>query len=135
MRFSVCFSVQTKAQQLVEIFKCIVDMKLKILFLALIISFSVFSQSNEAETSNYEIEFNFPFHKNKSVYLAYYLHGKTYVKDTILLGSNGKYSKLYTLSKGQYIISFVDSDQYFSFFVDSDPSFSIFMEKANQLSI
>jgi tetratricopeptide (TPR) repeat protein len=110
------------------------DMKTTILATILMFSLTVLGQSYEAETSNYEMAFNFPFHKNKSVYLAYYLQGKTYVKDTILLDSYGKHSKSYTLSKGQYIISFVDADQNFSFFVDSDSSFSIFMENANQLS-
>ncbi len=110
------------------------DMKTTILAIILMFSLTVLGQSYEAETSNYEMAFNFPFHKSKSIYLAYNFQGKTYVKDTILLGSNGKHSKSYSLSKGQYIISFVDADQNFSFFVDSDSSYSIFMENANQLS-
>ena len=109
-------------------------MKLKILLLVLIFSVKVFGQSFEAETSNYEIDFNFPFHKSKSVYLAYYLQGKTYVKDTILLDTNGKNSKTYTLPKGEYLVSFVETDKYISFFIDNDPAFSVFMEDANQLN-
>ena len=69
------------------------DMKTTILATLLMFSLTVLGQSYEAETSNYQIALHFPFHKNNSVYLAYNFQGSVYVKDTISLDSNGKYSK------------------------------------------
>jgi hypothetical protein len=107
-------------------------MKKNITLLLLGFTLLCIGQKYEPITNSYDIEFNFPFYKNKPVYLTYHLQGSNYVKDTLSLDNTGSVRKTFNIPKGQYNIYFADADKHVNFFVDNEKYFAITLPDINK---
>lgn len=98
---------------------------MKRIFCALTLLCGLFMGSAYA-ASGYNISLNVPQVKNDTVYLAYYMNGGTYSKDTVVLNSKGQgaFKGDKKLDEGVYII-FFNSNKYFDLLVGSDQNIQV----------
>ena len=109
-------------------------MKKIIITLAIALSFNGFIASaapSAKPSDNYKIELTVKGMKSTetkkdSAYLAYYMNGKTYSKDTVQLNSKGYgvFTKKHKLDEGIYIVYF-NSEKYFDLLVGKDQHITI----------
>mgnify|MGYP003412085251 FL=1 len=109
-------------------------MKRIIITLAIALSFNGFIASaapSAKPSDNYRIELTVKGMKSTetkkdSAYLAYYMNGKTYSKDTVQLNSKGYgvFTKKHKLDEGIYIVYF-NSEKYFDLLVGKDQHITI----------
>ena len=91
------------------------------------ILFAAGNTNHQAKPSgSYNIQLTVKNMKNDSVYLAYYMNGKTYSKDTLRLDAKGvgTFSKKGKLDEGIYIIYF-NSDKYFDVLIGKNQNLKI----------
>ncbi len=83
-------------------------------------------------TKDYKIQLHVTGLKNDTAYLAYYMNGKTYSKDTTVLDARGKglFSKKEKLDEGVYIVYF-NPEKYFDLLVGQDQHINISVDTAD----
>lgn len=101
-------------------------------------AFAAKDKKANGESKTYKIQVTIPEMKNDSVYLGFYLNGKTYSKDTAVLNNKGvgfftnigKGEKKEALKEGVYMIYF-NSDQYYDLLIGKDQDFNVTITNTN----
>lgn len=80
-------------------------------------------------TGSYNITVTAPQLKNDTIFLAYYMNGKTFVRDTTVVDAKGKgaFTDKKPLDQGVYIV-YVNSGKYFDMLVGKDQQINIVID-------